>query len=76
MSDEKEIQEVMQAERMQRTSERQKANLRSDMLRAIKECNEETFMYAIDALGHKPGSEEYKKYQKKFREHVGNRRNP
>jgi hypothetical protein len=76
MSEEKEIREVMRGERANRTSARQKADLKRDMLRAIREGDEAAFMYAIAGLGHEPGSEQYKEFQKRFREHVASRRVP
>jgi len=60
----------MQAERKQRTTERQEANLKQAMLEAIRNCDEPGFMHAIRALGHTEDSDEYKSYQKKFRAHV------
>src|SRR5271168_333005 len=76
MAEEKEIREVMRGDRANRTSARQKADLKNDMLRAIRECDEAAFMYAIAGLGHEPGSELYEQYRKRFREHVARRHNP
>jgi hypothetical protein len=74
MSDEKDIHEVMRAERTGKTTAREKANLRKDMLQAIRDCDEDSFMDAIRALGYTPESVEYKAFLKKFRAHVANRR--
>ncbi len=73
MSDEKEIRDVMKAERRRRTEERLEADLKGYLLKAIKDGNEEQFMQGISDLGHKPGSEKYEYYQKRWRALVGRR---
>ena len=65
MSDEKEIREVMRAERKHKTVKQQEADLRQFMLKAIRNCDEESFLWAVTALGHEPGSDEYEKFRKK-----------
>ena len=73
MSDEKEIREVMRAERKHKTVKQQEADLRQFMLKAIRNCDEESFLWAVIALGHEPGSDEYEKFRKKWRALVGKR---
>jgi hypothetical protein len=73
MCDEKEIREVMRAERKHRTVKQQEADLRRFMLTAIRNCDEESFLWAVTALGHEPDSAEYEKFRKKWRELVGRR---
>lgn len=73
MSDEKEIREVMRAERRHKTVKQQEADLREFMLKAIRNCDEESFLWAVTALGHEPGSDEYEKFRKRWRALVGKR---
>jgi hypothetical protein len=76
MSEEKEIQQVM-AEEKRRGSRRkpldtvtaqQQARIRAKFLRAIQEYNEADFIVAIAELGHAPGSAEYERLMKLWRE--------
>jgi len=73
MSDEKEIREVMRAERKHKTVKQQEADLKQFMLMAIRNRDEESFLWAVTALGHEPGSAEYEKFRKRWRELVGRR---
>ena len=44
MSDEKEIREVTRAERKHKTAKQQEADLREFMLKAIRDCDEKSFL--------------------------------
>jgi hypothetical protein len=78
MSEEREIQQVM-AEEKRRGARRkpldtaaaeQQARTRAKFLQAIREYNEADFIGAIGELGHAPGSPEYERMMKIWREHV------
>jgi hypothetical protein len=73
MSDEKDIREVMRGDRRGKTVRQQEADLKRFMLTAIRNCDEESFLWAITALGHEPGSAEYEEFRKKWRELVEKR---
>jgi hypothetical protein len=73
MSDDEEIREVMRAEQKHKTVKQQEADLRQFMLKAIRHCDEESFLWAVTALGHEPGSDEYEKFRKRWRALVGKR---
>jgi hypothetical protein len=73
MSDEKEIREVMRAERKHKTVKQHEADLKQFMLKAIRNCDEEGFLWAVTALGHERGSDEYETFRKRWRALVGKR---
>jgi hypothetical protein len=73
MSDEKEIREVIRAERRHKTVKQQEADLKQFMLTAIRNRDEESFLWAVTALGHEAGSAEYERFRKKWRELVERR---
>jgi len=42
-------------------------------LAMMRNCDEESFLWGVTALGHEPGSDEYEKFRKRWRGLVGKR---
>ena len=78
MSEENEIREVIAEERrrganqkrLETTTAEQRARVRKSMLKAIREADEGSFIEAILDLGHAPGSPDYERMLKLWRENV------
>lgn len=74
MSDDKDIHDVMHDEfraargkpPVHTTTADQIARVKAAMLKAIKECNEGSFINCVLDLGHTPESDEYKRMMKSW----------
>ena len=82
MSENKEIRQVMEQEKRRGTRRKpldmvtlaQNARIRAKLLRAMSDYNEAGFIDTIAELGHVPGSPEYERLMKIWRETVGSYR--